>query len=211
MGRNRLLQGLLSLVLLLAALPVWAATDTLRPDAAGDSTVWTRGGTDTGANYSQVNESASDSDTTYVTTTNTSEVDDLYNVSTVNFGTDTIAQIQVFLTGRSVLSGSTGSTPADCTFKILIKEGGTTTASTGGAITSTYAEISNTWTTNPRTGTAWMQSDIDGLQIGVRSKRTTGSGSKVKDPRTTQMYVVVTHTAAATGVKGMMTLFGELD
>jgi hypothetical protein len=197
----------LLLIFLFFSSQSFALTTIVRPNEEGDSTNWTKGGADSGSNFGQVDETSSNDDTDYVTTTNTSEVDDLYNVGTFDFGTATINQIQVFLVGKSVLSGSTGSTPADRTFKILIKEGGTTTATDGEQIGSSYEEISNIWTTNPRTSAAWLQASIDDLQIGVRSNRGTGSGNRVKDPRVTQMYVVVTYTPLSTGVHRMIVLF----
>ena len=170
------------------------ATLILRPNAAGDSTLWTP---NTGANYAAVDEVVNDGDTTYVSNPSTSSKDDLYNI-----GTDalldgaTISQIELFVSAKNVLSGTSGSTPSDPTLYRLVKTGGTVYAGAGATIGSAYADGSYVWATNPNTSAAWTKSDIDDLQVGIRSAQTAGGGNKLKTPYATQVWVVVTYTTA---------------
>lgn len=101
--------------------------ETLYPDGAGDLAQLTRGGTDSGANWSQCDEATQNGNTDYV-------------VTTVN----------------------------GATFKNQLRIGG---VDYDGATTHTaisgykcYMEI---WNTNPATGLAWTDADIDGLQAGI--------------------------------------------
>ena len=170
------------------------ATVTLRPDGAGDDTNWTP---NTGANYAAVDEASNDADTTYVARDGT-EVDDLYAIATDAALTGaTISNVRVYASGKYVESGS-GVLSVSPTLKIGVKSGGTEYWDDGDTITSSYADYYQDWDTNPADSAAWEKADIDALQVGIRSARTTGTGSKKRVPYVTQVWVVVTYTAGAT-------------
>jgi hypothetical protein len=145
----------------------------LRPNAAGDSTAWTRAGTDTGANYSQVNEVTPDDVTTYITSTTLNQ-EDFYNVDDSGIGvSDTVNLIGVGVR----FSGS--SSVSEPTFRVEAKKTTGGTISQGSAIVPQFT----TWVTNHPAGTLrlyplvlyqdpdssnWTQSTLDTMQIGVK-------------------------------------------
>lgn len=170
------------------------ATLTLRPDSAGDDTLWTP---NTGANYAAVDEAVSDDDTTYVARAGT-EVDDLYNLATDALLTGaTISNVTIYASAKYVESG-TGTLSTSPTLKLGCKAGGTEYWDTGDTITSSYAQYSHSLDLNPADSAAWEKADIDALQVGIRSAQTTGTGSKVRVPRVTQVWIVVTYTISYT-------------
>ncbi len=168
------------------------ATLTLRPDSAGSETNWTP---NTGANYAAVDEASNDGDTTYVSRTSTI-ANDTYNIPTsADLTGATINSVTVYASAKYVAAGS-GSAPAAPTMYQVVRVGSTSYASsTADTLTTSYADTSNAWTTNPADSQAWEKADIDDLQIGIRSARTTGGGSRTYTPYCTQVWVVVDYTA----------------
>lgn len=137
--------------------------ETLYPNAAGDLAQFTRGGTDTGANYSQVNEAVRDG-VSYVTSTAIDQYD-FYNIEPRSI-TGTPKAVQVNFIGQRVAGGTD---PA--LLKLALRIGGVTydgaiTHSTSGTTIRGFQEV---WSNNPATGNAWTDADINSLQIGVKS------------------------------------------
>lgn len=101
--------------------------ETLYPNGAGDLAEMTRGGADSGANWSQCDEATQNGNTDYVVTT---------------------------------VNGST--------FKNQLRIGG---VNYDGTVTHTaisgYKCYTDIWNTNPATGLAWTDSDINSLQAGI--------------------------------------------
>ena len=135
--------------------------ETLYPNAAGDLADFTRGGSDTGANYSQVNETVKDT-TSYNQSTGATQYD-TYNIDARSV-TGTPKAVQVNALGRSA-SGSV-------TFKLVLRIGGVTyEGSKTHTWTSTTADTNKfeVWSDNPATGNAWTDAEINSLQIGIKS------------------------------------------
>ncbi len=148
----------------------------LRPSAAGDNADWTRGGTDSGANWSQVDE-VTPNDTTDVNKKGTLDTIDDYNLDATPAALasdDTINCVQVG--ARFRVENASGADP-DVVFRIKASSGGTVEESS--AITAS----TTTWKTNgisfqlyPLTlydlpgssTTAWTKTDLDAAQIGAR-------------------------------------------
>lgn len=149
----------------------------LRPNAAGDNADWTRAGSDSGANWSQVDE-VPPNDATDVNKTGTLDAIDDYNLDATPAALasdDTINCVQVG--ARFRVENTTGDDPA-VVFRIKASASGTVEES--AAITAT----TNVWGTNamanPRnypltlydlpgaSTTAWTKSDLDTTQIGAR-------------------------------------------
>lgn len=149
----------------------------IRPSAAGDNAGWTRAGSDSGANWSQVDE-VTPNDATDVNKTGTLDAIDDYNLDATPAAlasNDTINCVQVG--ARFRVENNTGADP-DVVFRIKASASGTVEES--AAITAT----TNIWSTNamaaPRnhplalydlpgaSTTAWTKSDLDTTQIGAR-------------------------------------------
>jgi hypothetical protein len=130
----------------------------LTPNAAGDTTQWTP---NTGTNFGAVDDTASDGDTTYVATSTTDNID-LYNLPSPTHGGTTIVAVDVRYDYRKEVS--------DTNFAPIFKtSGGTVQVGTTIPVTSASYVVRNVLqTTNPETGLAWTQSEIDGLQIGMK-------------------------------------------
>lgn len=149
--------------------------ETLLPTGAGDLAAHTRGGADSGANWSQCEESPDDSDTTYVQSTGADQ-DDCYafanrSISGENRG------VQVTATAK--LAGG-----ASRQIKMLVRVDGVTyLGSVTHTLTSSFRCYSECWPNNPATGFAWTDSEINSAQFGFRSLTT--------DCRITQVAVEV--------------------
>ena len=163
------------------------ATETLRPNGAGDETFATPSA---GANWECVDESSHDSDTSYVSTTSPGGVTDLYAKSSNSIGAgDTINSVTVYMVARITSSGRLINGQANN----VIKENGVKTTATAKSLTTSYVSYSTTYTTKPSNGTAWTKTDIDNLQIGVRL------AAQSTTSRCTQVYVVVDYTPSGGG------------
>lgn len=154
----------------------------LRPDSAGDNADFTRGGTDSGANWSQVDEVTPNDVTDYNVSGTANHVDmfncgasgiggsDAVNVVHVGFRianitADGAARIQsrVEKTGSGTIASGTDVTALN-----------STTWRSNGAATSTYNPYNLTTYQDPD-ASAWTQTTLDSMQIGY--KITTGGSN----------------------------------
>ncbi len=132
--------------------------DTLRPNGSGSITNLSSSGC--GSNYQCVDESSSDGDATRVTCPSSSYLTDVYAMTNPGTGSGTIDSIIVHcLAKKSKVQGDVQPT---------IYVGGTEYNGTAQSLTTSYADYSQTWTTNPGTGVVWTFSDINNLQAGIR-------------------------------------------
>jgi len=170
------------------------STETLRPNAAGDECNIAE---ETGAacpnHYLNVDEVTADDDTTTNYTSTTAYQRDLYNIENHSTVGGTISQITVY-------ARCEGDTAVDqVSLKIAIKSGTGTGApdtvdeDTAEEITTSWANYSNAWTTNPATSAAWTWDEIDKLQIGVALREC--HSSIHLDSFVTQIWVVVAYIA----------------
>jgi hypothetical protein len=149
--------------------------ETLMPTGAGDLAAHTRGGADSGANWSQCEEVPDDGDTTYVQSTG-SDQDDCYAFANRSISGDNLA---VQVTAVAKLSGG-----ASRQIKVFVRiDGVTYLGSITHTLTSSFRGYSECWTNNPATGNAWTNTEINAAQFGVRSVTT--------DCRITQIAVEV--------------------
>ena len=167
------------------------ATETLRPNAAGDECN-INGETGCSAcpnHYDCVDEVSSDGNTTQVQTNQTNWERDFYNIVNHSVGTGVISSITVY--ARCWCS----KVPDQNNLKIAIKSGtgagapDTPDESTEKTLTTSEAAYSNQWATNPATAAAWTWDEIDALQIGlvIRKPHSVDGGRS----RCTQVYVEV--------------------
>jgi hypothetical protein len=174
------------------------ASETLRPNAAGDSTGLhpTLGI----ANWDCCDETPSDDDTTKVSTDTNDQLPELdyYNLPASAIGaTDTINSVTVYINVRST------SNTYKCAMTTALKTEGTSYTGTLVNPTTTYTTYSKAYTTNPNTGLDWTLDEINALQIGVNGY----SGYKAPyGPYyigyCTQCWVVIDYTVAVAGQKG---------
>lgn len=129
----------------------------LTPTGAGSNTGLSRGGTDSGANWSQTEE-LPPSMTDYVfgataALRDTYALSDLAGVSSVN-----VAEVLVLAQNSDAGAGSLGLT---------VKSGATTNEGTAQALGTTAAYIRQQYETDPATSAAWTSSAINALEAGV--------------------------------------------
>jgi hypothetical protein len=174
------------------------ATETLRPNAAGDETNlrYYDGSShdpDPDHNFEQVDEETPDELATRVqtTTADTNWYRDLYNIADHSVGSGTIDKITVVARCRA------SGTPDQTGLKIAIKSGSTTDEGNEETmIVGGFSSFSAEWETNPDTSSAWTWSEIDSLQIGVDMRRS--HTSETYWTACTQVYVEVDYTPAVT-------------
>jgi hypothetical protein len=151
----------------------------LRPSAAGDNAAWARGGTDSGANWSQTEEVPPDNVTTYVQSNTATQIDD-YNLeatpSAVASG-DTIKWVGVG--ARFAISALTGGDPD---FVVRLKSGANVdeSANLSGAGSTSYTSLltatpkiypplgNDSNYEEPGTATPWTKALLDAAQAGIR-------------------------------------------
>lgn len=126
------------------------SADTAQKDFTADS------GTD---NYARVNESPVDGDTSYVTA-NTADAEDLYALDDLSVSPDSIAAVQVVAIARK----------DDAAFRGIstIIHGSTDTVGTPKGLSTSYGAIVDLYEENPETSSAWTESDVNGLEAGIK-------------------------------------------
>lgn len=139
--------------------------ETLSPTSDGDTVSWSRGGTDTGANWDQVNDLPKNT-TSYLFSTGTDQVELHHFANRSQAGTPITVQHIVYAHAHTA---GTREWKSICKLDGVIYEGATqttTNTSTGAAPT-----VVN-WQNNPATGSAWLDAEIDAAQFGYKSVTT---------------------------------------
>jgi len=131
----------------------------LTPSGAGNSTQLTPS---SGTNYGCVDEIPA-SDTDYVST-NVINQTDTYQTTNLPSSVCTVKCMQV--QSRMNKDG----TPTPQNVNMAVRVNGTDYFSSDIAVPSSYASVSNIWTVNPDDSAAWEKADIDGAEIGIKSK-----------------------------------------
>jgi len=159
------------------------ATETLRPNAAGDETAIPTQYPDSTYHWDKVDEVEADDDTTYVSSVDSGAWQrDLYNLPAHSVGSGTISKITIRLRIYCTL----GSNNA----KACLKTGGTVYESENlPKAVNDWKSVSWEQATNPKTGVAWTWDDIDALQVGATIYSEEGH------VRVTQIYVEVEYGA----------------
>lgn len=139
--------------------------ETSSPVSNGDTNSWTRGGTDTGNNWDQVDEVPKNT-TSYVFSTGADQVE-LYNFQDrAQAGTPITVQQIVYAHAHT--AGTREWKPI-CKLGSTIYEGAT--QSTTSTSTGTNPTVIN-WQNNPATGNAWTNTGINSAQFGYKSVTT---------------------------------------
>ncbi|MEA3297581.1 MAG: hypothetical protein U9R56_06930 [candidate division Zixibacteria bacterium] len=153
---------------------------TLRPDGAGASTNLTNSGCV--SNYQCVDEVSSDGDGSRVIRASNTYARDTYSLDDPGVSSGTIDSVKVFCKAKK-----------DHTLGIIecnLYTHSINYTSAEQDLTGSYADYSNTWTTNPNTSAAWTWTEINNLQAGLRIK-----GQNAGKPAyCTQVWVEVFYT-----------------
>jgi hypothetical protein len=138
----------------------WPGDETIRllvPTAAGDLTQLSRGGTDSGANWSQVDEvPAASAD--YVTGASVG-LTDLYN--TTDFPVSAISAI-------TVLAQVSNSDGGGGTVYLPVKTGAGQSDGTAVALTASWTYQSRLLEADPADAAAWTSAKLSALQLGLK-------------------------------------------
>ena len=131
----------------------------LSPDGAGNSAQWDPS---TGANYACVDEvPASDAD--YVSTNVNDEID-TYSLANLGVSPYSVKSVQAMARARK----EGASTPQN--IALVVRTGATDYPSSDQALGTSFKGHVNLWEQNPNTAAAWTESDVNGLQPGVKSR-----------------------------------------
>lgn len=132
----------------------------IKPIGAGASAAWTPSA---GANYACVDE-IPPVDTDWVET-NTINLTDTYEASNLTGVIDNIKCVQI--QARAIQEGA----PAPLNIDLVARSGGTDYPSADKAVQSTYYHDEFAiWETDPDTASAWTESGVNAVEIGIKSK-----------------------------------------
>ena len=134
--------------------------DSQLPNGVGSNTTWTRGGNNTGNNYSQVNEANADDDTTYVITNTPNNIDS-YGFAPLVETTGNIGTIAVNTIDRYDDAGPH-------VFDHFVKSGVSTALSAGVSGTASYNNHQSFFGTDPATGIAWTVAGRNSMEGGFK-------------------------------------------
>lgn len=130
----------------------------LIPNAAGDSTQFSRGGADSGSNYGQIDEVPPNGSTDYVNDSTVGHLD-LYNLPSVTV--QTVSAVNVIVQAQNP-DGGGGS------INLPTKTGAGQSDGSAQNITSSWAYFNRLLNTDPADSGAWDQTKINALQIGIK-------------------------------------------
>lgn len=172
------------------------ATETLRPNAAGDETAIS---STTGATHYGVCNDQSDASYVYDTGTTGVFKRDLYNMDNSGVGDGTINSVTVYARMYKDTNGFNDQS-------ISLKTNGTTYnyTVTMNNNTETFDDYNTgALTTNPQSGSAWTWSEVDAIQAGPRIRSwNTGTHSACAE-----IWVVVDYTAATGDTSAPLVMF----
>ncbi|MFA6306202.1 MAG: LamG-like jellyroll fold domain-containing protein [Patescibacteria group bacterium] len=142
----------------LPADPVHSKTETLRPNGAGSETAITNQFPASGEHWDKIDETTADDDSTYVMTGGSWQRD-LYALPN-HASSGRINYVKIYARLKNNLGSASNG-------KISIRTNGTAYDSSAYPLTTSWANYSNTWATNPQTGKVWTWAEIDALEAGV--------------------------------------------
>lgn len=131
--------------------------ETLYPSGAGATTSWDAS---TGSNYACVDETPLNSDTDYVSTLTTNEVD-TYAFSNLVTTAGTIYGVQTNIIARKDDAGSRSIAP-------VVRPVSTDRVGDTKGITDGYMDYIQMYTTNPEDSQVWEIADVNGAEFGIK-------------------------------------------
>lgn len=130
-------------------------------NAAGSQTGLTRGGTDSGTNYGQVDERPPNDGTDYVYATDTTSYD-LYNIPNTS-GVSEVHGVQLWV--RAAKSDASAASVA-----LMLKSGATEDQDADQTLSTSYGNFTHCYPVDPTDSGTWTSGKIDALQIGAKSR-----------------------------------------
>lgn len=130
---------------------------TSYPDAAGSSAQLTPTGAAT--NHEATDDPTPDGDTTYVESA-TATHRDLYSIGNIAQGGGTIHAVQVSALSKKTDTGYRAQ-------KLVVKSGATTDVGPEQALSTDYVYKTKLYETDPNTGAAWLESNLDSVEAGL--------------------------------------------
>ncbi len=130
----------------------------LSPNGAGSSTQWVRGGTDTGANFSQVSE-LPPSMAQYVGSPTVGNRD-LYALQDLAVAVQSINVVEAVLLAQNSDAGGGSIAPT-------IRSGATTNESGSIGLSTSAAYVIGRWETDPNTSAAWTAAGVNAAEVGA--------------------------------------------
>lgn len=160
-----------------------AIEETLRPNAAGDTTELTPVGAATG--HECTDEEVADDMTTYVrwTVDGGYSGEDLYNLENASYAAGVINKVTAFWRVKSV-----GGLPPSA--DRIIKTNGVEYRESYQYADENWHDITEEMTTNPQTGQPWTWAEVNALQIGIQCAQDLENDWSI----CTQIYAVVNFT-----------------
>jgi len=155
-------------------------TVTLRPnaDVTGEFNLSIGGTSPAATNWESVDEFSSDGDATYVEGDGGTYATDLYNLDNTSLS-GAIRSVTIYVNCKGTKEGVGAYT--------WIKTNGVADDGTPETLTTSYADYSTVYTTNPQSGNPWTWDEINALQAGVGLKKPAGGAAS----RCTQVWVVI--------------------
>lgn len=136
-----------------------STVQAIYPRDVGSFTNFVRGGTDTGANFSQCNEHVPDGDTTYVASSTVGDRD--------SYKFDSLSLTgQVF--GLNIKAYAEKTEAGARSIAIKARSGSTDSPDTAIALTTGYQYVSQFLPTDPATGQPWTVSGLNAAEFGVK-------------------------------------------
>lgn len=160
---------------------VTEAAQILRPTANGTYTEWGELWGSGTTHWDRVEEVSPDDSASYIfdNTWNGTERD-TFQLSDTSY--TSIGSVEVVARAKRITTNDNNN------LRVFIRSGSTDAQSPVQTLSTTWSEVSYTWTTDPATGQPWTQAAVNALQAGVRNAMGGGGGGGVG---VTQLYVVV--------------------
>lgn len=112
-------------------------------------------------------------------------------INHVDFAIDSsaIAKVTMFMRAR-MTTGAASLFP-------YLRVNGTDYIGSGNALSTSYADYTEDWTTNPDTAASWLEADVEGSGSNpLEQFRVNTTGIGAEEMRVTQIYLEVDYTAA---------------
>lgn len=144
---------------------------TLMPTGAGNSAQGTRGGADSGANWSQVEEVGPNGDTDYVEESTNGEKD-TYALADLSTSHTHVKAVKAWAYAKLSAAGNRA-------IYNEIRTGGSDYDGNSKALSTSYDYYEHVWTQNPNTTADWTPSEVDGLEAGFEMASGSTSNARI--------------------------------
>lgn len=142
--------------------PLDARITMIRPNGAGTSATWSRGGTDSGSNWGQVDETPMTGATDYVQASAVADRD-LYALANLPSDAGSVVAVQTVYYAQNSAGGGDALAPT-------LKSSATTTEGTAQTLPVGYGILQQIWETDPNTSAAWTVPAVNALEGGFTAR-----------------------------------------